>query len=178
MIIYNVSDVKSILLTYSMEIFLLKLRPNVDMILKRVVILNEERNQYKMKMIFISLLTVAVLAGCSETAEETPRTNSPDETTAVTQSTSDTSDSETATEEDFSESEAESPNEKYKELTIQDYFNPEDFETHLVTDNPDSRVFIFSERDQPAYKTVYIKPDSRLKIINLTTHELLMNERI
>lgn len=34
--------------------------------------LNEERNQYKMKMIFISLLTVAVLAGCSETAEETP----------------------------------------------------------------------------------------------------------
>ena len=76
-----------------MEIFLLKLRPNVDMILKRVVMLNEERNQYKMKMIFISLLTVAVLAGCSETAEETPRTNSPDETTAVTQSTSDTSDS-------------------------------------------------------------------------------------
>lgn len=74
-----------------MEIFLLKLRPNVDMILKRVVMLNEERNQYK--MIFISLLTVAVLAGCSETAEETPRTNSPDETTAVTQSTSDTSDS-------------------------------------------------------------------------------------
>lgn len=118
------------------------------------------------------------LAGCSETAEETPRTNSPDETTAVTQSTSDTSDSETATEEDLSESEAESPNEKYKELTIQDYFNPEDFETHLVTDNPDSRVFIFSEIDQPAYKTVYIKPDSRLKIINLTTHELLMNERI
>ncbi|MBR8675390.1 hypothetical protein GRR92_13800 [Lactococcus lactis subsp. lactis] len=78
-----------------MEIFLLKLRPNVDMILKRVVMLNEERNQYKMKMIFISLLTVAVLAGCSETAEETPRTNSPDETTAVTQSTSDTSDSST-----------------------------------------------------------------------------------
>ncbi|PIA83237.1 hypothetical protein [Streptococcus parauberis] len=57
--------------------------------------MNEERNQYKMKMIFISLLTVAVLAGCSETAEETPRTNSPDETTAVTQSTSDTSDSST-----------------------------------------------------------------------------------
>ena len=38
---------------------------------------------------------------------------------------SDTSDSETATEEDLSESEAESPNEKYKELTIQDYFNLE-----------------------------------------------------
>lgn len=34
--------------------------------------LNEERNQYKMKMIFISLLTVAILAGYSETAEETP----------------------------------------------------------------------------------------------------------
>ncbi|PKE22945.1 hypothetical protein CW689_11745, partial [Macrococcoides caseolyticum] len=45
-IIYNVSAVKSILLTYSMEIFLLKLRPKVDMILKRVVMLNEERNQY------------------------------------------------------------------------------------------------------------------------------------
>ena len=105
-----------------MEIFLLKLRPNVDMILKRVVMLNEEKNQYKIKMIFISLLTVAVLAGCSETAEETPQTNSPDETTAVTKSTSDTSDSET---EDLSESEAESPNEKYKELTIQDYFNLE-----------------------------------------------------
>ncbi|EMW5386914.1 hypothetical protein EY696_14770 [Enterococcus faecalis] len=108
-----------------MEIFLLKLRPNVDMILKRVVMLNEEKNQYKIKMIFISLLTVAVLAGCSETAEETSQTNSPDETTAVTKSTSDTSDSETATEEDLSESEAESPNEKYKELTIQDYFNLE-----------------------------------------------------
>ena len=87
--------------------------------------LNEEKNQYKIKMIFISLLTVAVLAGCSETAEETSQTNLPDETTAVTKSTSDTSDSETATEEDLSESEAESPNEKYKELTIQDYFNLE-----------------------------------------------------
>ncbi|MFR4616301.1 MAG: hypothetical protein ACLT64_06015 [Streptococcus salivarius] len=86
--------------------------------------LNEEKNQYKIKMIFISLLTVAVLAGCSETAEETPQTNSPDETTALPNPHR-TLLTQKQQPKKMSESEAESPNEKYKELTIQDYFNLE-----------------------------------------------------
>jgi len=66
----------------------------------------------------------------------------------------------------------------YEELSYQDFFNPEEYGARLITDNPGTRVFIFHDGEQQAYKTVFIKNDNRLKVIDINNNELLMNERM
>lgn len=66
----------------------------------------------------------------------------------------------------------------YEELAAQDIFDPADYEGHLVSDNPGNRIFLFSKDGQQSYKTIYIKHDNRLKVIDLQADRMVFNERI
>lgn len=67
---------------------------------------------------------------------------------------------------------------QYEEFSNQDVFVPENYDAYLITDNPGNRVFIFSDDNQQAFKTIFIKNDNRLKVIDLINNELLMNDPI
>ena len=122
----------------------------------------------------------------TDTAEETE-----DEDTTESDENESDADSEEASDEDVSEedmasadeeelesAEKVSDHEEYEELSAQDFFNPDDYTSHLVVDNPGKRIFVFEDNGQQAYKTIYIKKANRLKIIDLKNDDLLMNEII
>src|SRR5699024_937528 len=90
----------------------------------------------------------------------------------------DEDDMEPASEEDLEEAEKVADYSQYEELQAQDVFNPTDYEGHLVTDNQGTRVFIFRSGDEQAYKTVFVKHDKRLKVIDLKQDQLVLNEII
>lgn len=125
----------------------------------------------------------ALLTGCTtENSQENESIAQLDTATSVN-FTEEPEQSEAENEEDMahvSEGELEQSEkvaelEKYEELSSQDYFDPEAFQVHLITDNPGTRVFIFHDGEQLAYKTVFIKHENRLKVIDLVNDTLLMN---
>ena len=126
----------------------------------------------------------------TETTEDTDTVEETEDTEESEENESDT-DSEEASDEDVSEddmasadeeelesAENVSDHEEYEELSAQDFFNPDDYTSHLVVDNPGKRIFVFEDDGQQAYKTIYIKKANRLKIIDLKNDDLLMNEII
>lgn len=144
-------------------------------------------------LLLLGISFLALLTGCTtEVSEES--TNVDQQSAAQTVTTNAATTEETSqkhseetnneadlapvSEEELENSEAVSSLENYEELSSQDYFNPEDFQAHLITDNPGTRVFIFHEGSEQAYKTVFIKDDKRLKVIDLVNNELLMNDII
>lgn len=125
---------------------------------------------------------LTLLAACSD-ASDNELSNQPEEaqeTEAINNIETEESSEEMApaSEEDLEQSEAVSEFTDYPELSSQDIFNPEAFDTRLVTDNPGTRVFIFRDAEQQVYKTVYIKSNNRLKVIDLANNELLLNKII
>lgn len=145
----------------------------------------------KMSKLFLATSMALVLAACGDT-----QTDGEDLTTGNEQTEESTSDEMTSTdsvetdeevseddmaaasEEELDNTEVVSDHENYEELPAQDYFNPADFTSHLLTDNPGTRVFIFEDGSEQAYKTVFVKRANRLKVIDLIHDELLTNEII
>lgn len=51
--------------------------------------------------------------------------------------------------------------------------------TKLVTDSPNKRVLLFSnEQAEKSYKTIFIKEQKRLKIIDINKDKLIFNDII
>ena len=67
---------------------------------------------------------------------------------------------------------------EYLELSSQDIFQPEDYTGHVITDNPGTRVFIFSQDGTQTYKVIFVKNEQRLKVIDLINNELIMDNSI
>lgn len=160
----------------------------------------------KMSKLLIASSLSLVLAACGNTdsgdEDLTPETDQTEDTgttedtdnveeTEESEENESDADSEEASEEDVSEddmasadeeelesAENVSDHEEYEELSAQDFFNPDDYTSHLVVDNPGKRIFVFEDDGQQAYKTIYIKKANRLKIIDLKNDDLLMNEII
>lgn len=142
-----------------------------------------------MKKVFTSILIgLTILSSCADTFEGGQEAES---TTQVEESAKETTENKSsaneavideelspASDEELEQSESVSEFSSYEELSQQDFFEPENFEAHLVTDNPGNRIFIFRDGNQQAYKTVFIKDTHRLKVIDIANDELLMNERI
>ncbi len=51
------------------------------------------------------------------------------------------------------------------------------YENQLLTDNQGTRVRLFSKDNEQSYKTVYVKNNNWLKVINLEADKLLLNEK-
>lgn len=150
------------------------------------------------KLILLSF-SALLLGACStgnnadETPTEEPET-SMEETSSMTEdSESMEEDSESAenededmeseeedhdpvSEDDLKDAKEVSEYSDYEELDKQDVFEPEDYDGHLVTDNQGTRVFIFKKGNEQAYKTIFVKHDNRLKVIDLKKDDLVFNE--
>lgn len=61
---------------------------------------------------------------------------------------------------------------EFEELeVIEEEVDISDLNIEIETDNDNNRVILFKENNQPVYKTVYIKRDQRLKIIDIKYNE-------
>ncbi|MER2064237.1 MAG: hypothetical protein ABS873_06265 [Alkalibacterium sp.] len=76
---------------------------------------------------------------------------------------------------ELEEAEAIDDIEQYEEFEEQDVFDPTGYDAHLVTDNGNTRVILFTEGDVQMFKSIFIEEESRLKIIDLQNNELLLN---
>lgn len=62
--------------------------------------------------------------------------------------------------------------------TLTEHVQLDDLTTHIQTDNQNTRVIIFSGDQGKQYKSVFVKRQNRLKIINLDTDAQIFNEII
>ncbi|MFL2132349.1 hypothetical protein [Desemzia sp. FAM 24101] len=120
------------------------------------------------------ILTAFLFAGCS-TQEETGSTDSTASQVASSSPAAEEDLAPVPEEELDSADSIQSPD--YPELTvIQEEIDLETVESYLMTDNPGTRVMIFVEDGEQAYKSIYIKSDNRLKLVNLKSDELMIDE--
>lgn len=161
----------------------------------------------KTSKLFLATSMALVLAACGNTntdeedltpeneqteqAEDTENTEDADNTEETENNESDAADTNDTVDEDVDEddmatvpeeelenTETVSDHENYEELSAQNYFDPAEYNSRLVTDNPGTRIFIFENDGKQAYKTIFIKKANRLKVIDLVNDKLLMNEVI
>ena len=146
----------------------------------------------KLSLLFIASFTLAACAAennsdSSEAVEsmetiESEVSSAPEsvETSEHSSQESETAseDLEGVTEEELANAESVSEYDSYEELVYQDVFNPEQYQGSIVTDNQGKRIFLFSDGQNQIYKTIYIKHDNRLKIIDLQEDDLVYNKII
>lgn len=146
----------------------------------------------KLSLLFIASFTLAACAAennsdSSEAVEsmetiESEVSSAPEsvETSEHSSQESETAseDLEGVTEEELANAESVSEYDSYEELVYQDVFNPEQYQGFIVTDNQGKRIFLFSDGQNQIYKTIYIKHDNRLKIIDLQKDNLVYNKII
>ena len=155
----------------------------------------------KKAMVFFT--TAFILGGCStkttdepvgepsdsaaQSSEEIIIESASSESMAVESSAAIESSNETDTDEDMAPvSEEDAANAEtvtditqYEELEYaKDTIDFSKYESRLLTDNQGTRVMLFSEGNEQVYKTVFVKNDNWLKVIDLKADDLLLNEKI
>src|SRR5699024_1252075 len=102
----------------------------------------------------------------SEQSKEGNSTNTSNENENCDSKTQNNKEEENNTEEENSK------NEEFKESeVIEKEIDVSDLNVEIETDNDNNRVILFKENNKPVYKTVYIKRDQRLKIIDIENNE-------
>lgn len=145
----------------------------------------------KLKLPIAILLATLTLGACdTDTTEETPTEPTDQETSIDTleeQAAEDddptdavVTDEQLApvSEDDLDGAETIDNLDEFEEFTEQDTFNPENLDAHLVMDDSSERVIVFTENGEQAFKSIFVKEDNRLIIINLNDQEVLQNDPI
>lgn len=138
----------------------------------------------------LAILLASLTLGACATEEETPTEPTDQETTIDTLEDQAADDDDPAdavvTDEQLapvSEDELEAAEsidnlDDYEEFNEQDTFNPEGLDAHLVSDDETERVIVFTENGEQAFKSIFVKEDNRLLLINLLDQEVLQNDPI
>lgn len=139
-----------------------------------------------MKRILTLMLTIGLMFGlvaCGGNDEETPEKETTEESTESTEETE-------VEEETTPEEEIEEPEEKVEEPTsetetkenseiadfeeasvIEDEIDVSDLDVEIEADNDNKRVILFKDGNRAVYKTIYIKGEQRLKVIDIIDNE-------
>lgn len=99
------------------------------------------------------------------------------ESSAVTESSSEEDkDMAPVSEEEVASAEMVTDISQYEELEYT--IDLSGYESRMLTDNQGTRVMLFSKDNEQVYKTVYVKNNNWLKVIDLKGDNLLLNEKI
>ncbi|MEG0444086.1 MAG: hypothetical protein RR548_08870 [Carnobacterium sp.] len=145
------------------------------------------------KKVMVFFAAAFVLGGCStkttdepvvessnsaaQSSEEVMTESTAVESSAVTESSSEEDkDMAPVSEEEAASAEMVTDISQYEELAYT--IDLSGYESRMLTDNQGTRVMLFSKDNEQVYKTVYVKNNNWLKVIDLKGDNLLLNEKI
>lgn len=150
------------------------------------------------KKVMVFFAAAFILGGCSTKTTDEPVVESSDsaaqsskevmtesassesmavESSAVTESASEEDkDMAPVSEEEAASAEMVTDISQYEELEYT--IDLSGYESRMLTDNQGTRVMLFSKDNEQVYKTVYVKNNNWLKVIDLKGDNLLLNEKI
>lgn len=137
-----------------------------------------------MKKVIGLLFSISLLGACNagdtdEASEKTTLTQEEeaavDDETQVTEAAATEEEMAPVNDEDLEDAEMISDLSEYEEFEDQDTFDPSQLDAYLITDNPGTRVILFTDGDEQMFKSIYIKEDNRFKVVDLVENELLIN---
>lgn|SRR5699024_366728 len=153
-----------------------------------------------MKRLLILLAAVGIMFGlvaCGSNDEDTTDNDTTEENTETTEEndvdeepssekedepedTEKADEPEKSTPEDDNDEDDGSEISEFKESSvIEDEIDVSDLDANIETDNNNKRVILFKDGDKAVYKTIFIKNDDRLKIIDIGNDEgQIYNETI
>lgn len=121
--------------------------------------------------LLILLLTLGLLAGCSTEQQ----TDSEQDSTAIV--SSEDAVEESVSKEELNEAEVIDDLTEYPEITaIQETIDLTELTGYIVSDNPGTRILIFTNEEKQVYKSILVKDEKQLKVIDLEQNEVLIDE--
>lgn len=121
--------------------------------------------------LLILLLTLGLLAGCSTEQQ----TDSEQDSTAIV--SSEDAVEESVSKEELNEAEVIDDLTEYPETTaIQETIELTELTGYIVSDNPGTRILIFTNEEKQVYKSILVKDEKQLKVIDLEQNEVLIDE--
>lgn len=123
--------------------------------------------------LLILLLTLGLLAGCSTEQQ----TDSEQDSTAIV--SSEDAVEESVSKEELNEAEVIDDLTEYPETTaIQETIELTELTGYIVSDNPGTRILIFINEEKQVYKSIFVKDEKQLKVIDLEQNEVLIDETV
>ena len=123
--------------------------------------------------LLILLLTLGLLAGCSTEQQ----TDSEQDSTAIV--SSEDAVEESVSKEELNEAEVIDDLTEYPETTaIQETIELTELTGYIVSDNPGTRILIFTNEGKQVYKSIFVKDEMQLKVIDLEQNEVLIDETV
>lgn len=121
--------------------------------------------------LLILLLTLGLLAGCSTEQQ----TDSEQDSTAIV--SSEDAVEESVSKEELNEAEVIDDLTEYPETTaIQETIDLTELTGYVISDNPGTRILIFTNEEKQVYKSIFVKDEKQLKVIDLEQNEVLIDE--
>ena len=121
--------------------------------------------------LLILLLTLGLLAGCSTEQQ----TDSEQDSTAIV--SSEDSVEESVSKEELNEAEVIDDLTEYPEtMAIQETIDLTKLTGYVISDNPGTRILIFTNEEKQMYKSIFVKGEKQLKVIDLEQNEVLIDE--
>ena len=118
------------------------------------------------------LFTLFLLTGCSTEQQ----TDSEQDTSAVV-SSEDIVEEESVSDEELNEAEVIDDLTEYPETTtIQETIDLKELTGYIISDNPGTRILIFTNEGKQVYKSILVKDESHLKVIDLEQNDLVIDE--
>lgn len=128
-----------------------------------------------MKLI-VPMLTLFLFAGCSAQEDTGSVETVPSQEEINSESVEE--DFESVPEEELNDAEVIEQSDYPEFNALQEEIALETLESYLITDNPGTRVVVFVENGEQVYKSIYIKPENRLKLVDLKANELKIDEEV
>lgn len=123
--------------------------------------------------LLILLLTLGLLAGCSTEQQ----TDSEQDSTAIV--SSEDAVEESVSKEELNEAEVIDDLTEYPETTaIQETIDLTELTGYIVSDNPGTRILIFTNEEKQVYKSILVKDEKQLKVIDLEQNEVVIDETV
>lgn len=128
-----------------------------------------------MKLI-VPMLTLFLFAGCSAQEDTGSVETVPSQEEINSESVEE--DFESVPEEELNDAEVIEQSDYPEFNALEEEIALETLESYLITDNPGTRVVVFVENGEQVYKSIYIKPENRLKLVDLKANELMIDEEV
>lgn len=123
--------------------------------------------------LLILLFMLGLLAGCSTEQQ----TNSEQDSTAIV--SSEDAVEESVSKEELNEAEMIDDLTEYPETTAtQETIDLTELTGYVISDNPGTRILIFTNENKQVYKSIFVKDENHLKVVDLEQNDLVIDETV